>query len=192
MPMRRGGEKALPSHFVRLAIVVALGAFNAACFQPLYGDQKLLAGGDTVRDKLAAIQISEIPGPNGTPQARLAVSLRNALIYDFNGGGSPGTAIYRLDIGPLATGPTSVIVDVSSGRPDAQIETANATFALTEIETKKVVLTGFTSARASYDIPGSEQRFAQQRALRNAEDRAVEILAQNILKRLSSYFVGGT
>jgi hypothetical protein len=49
-----------------------------------------------------------------------------------------------------------------------------------------------TFARASYDIPGSEQRFARQRAWRDAEDRTVQLVAQNIRNRLASYFVAGT
>jgi LPS-assembly lipoprotein len=86
----------------------------------------------------------------------------------------------------------TVIVDVTSGRPDAQIEVVNASFTLTEIATQKVVLNASTFARASFDIPGSAQRFAQQRAARNADDRAVEVLAQNIRNRLASFFVAGT
>ena len=68
----------------------------------------------------------------------------------------------------------------------------NASITLTEIATKKVVLQSSTFARASYDIPGPEQRFAAQRASRNAEDRAVDVIAENIRNRLASYFVAGT
>ena len=189
--MRWGRRSALSRQFVRLAVVIFLGSLNAACFQPLYGDQTISAG-DTVRDKFNAIQIPDIPALQGTPSSRLAVALRNALVFDFNGGASPGSPIYRLEVKIVGAGATSVIVDVSSGRPDAELEAISATFSLTEIETKKVVLSDSTFARASYDIPGSEQRFARQRAQRNAEDRAVELLAQNIQKRLSSFFVAGT
>jgi LPS-assembly lipoprotein len=63
---------------------------------------------------------------------------------------------------------------------------------LTEIATNKIVLNATTFARASFDIPGSAQRFAQQRAWRNAEDRAVAQIAQNIRNRLASFFVAGT
>ena len=77
---------------------------------------------------------------------------------------------------------------MTSGRPDAQVEGINATVTLTEIATQKVVLQTSTFSRASFDIPGSAQRFAQQRAARNAEDRAVGVIAQNIRNRLASYF----
>jgi len=54
------------------------------------------------------------------------------------------------------------------------------------------VVTDQTFTRVSYDIPGQEQRFARQRALREAETRAAEVIANNIKMRLASYFVAGT
>ena len=45
----------------------------------------------------------------------------------------------------------------------------NATYLLTEIATAKVVVTGQTFSRVSYDIPGQAQRFARLRGLRDAE-----------------------
>jgi LPS-assembly lipoprotein len=44
----------------------------------------------------------------------------------------------------------------------------------------------------SYDIPGQEQRFARQRGLRDAENRAAKVIASQIRTRLASYFVAGT
>jgi len=175
---------------VRVAVVLAFGALTAACFQPLYGDHTLSAG-DSVRDKLAAVEVGEIPAINGRPEARLAVGLRNALMYDFNGGAAPAAPTHRLQV-TLSSGINTVIVDVASGRPETQVEILNATFTLTEIATGKVVLNTTTFARASFDIPGTAQRFAQQRAWRNAEDRAVTAVAENIRNRLASFFVAGT
>ena len=40
--------------------------------------------------------------------------------------------------------------------------------------------------------PAQEQRFAVQRAQRDAEDRAVQTAADAIRNRLASYFVAGT
>jgi len=86
----------------------------------------------------------------------------------------------------------TVIVDVSSGRPDTQLSAVNVSYTLTEIATGKIVLNSSTFGRASFDIPGSAQRFAQQRAWLNAEDRAVGSIAENIRNRLASFFVAGT
>ena len=49
-----------------------------------------------------------------------------------------------------------------------------------------------TFARVSYDIPGQAQRFARDRGLRDAEDRAAQQIADNIKARLASFFVAGT
>jgi LPS-assembly lipoprotein len=175
----------------RLAIVLVLGGLTAACFQPLYGSNSNSVD-DSVRDKLAAIEIADIDGRKGTPLERLAVVLRNELIFDLNGGTQPISQIYRLNIIALGASATTVIVDVSSGRPDEQLEMAEAHFNVTEIETKKVILSDYSFANASFDIPGSGQRFARQRGQRNAEDRSVKLLAENIRNRLASYFVAGT
>ena len=53
-------------------------------------------------------------------------------------------------------------------------------------------MTGTTFARTSYDMPGSYQRFARERAFRDAEDRAANEIAENIQTRLASFFVAGT
>jgi LPS-assembly lipoprotein len=188
--MRRGKQIASSRQLFRVAVVLALGALTGACFQPLYGDRTLSAG-DTVRDKLASVQVGEIPAANGSQEARLAVGMRNALMYDFNGGAASSAPTHRLDV-RLSSGINTVIVDVASGRPDTQVEVLNVTFTLTEIATGKVVLSTTTFARASFDIPGTAQRFAQQRAWRNAEDRAVNTATENIRNRLASFFVAGT
>ena len=184
---QEGGECRI---LIRVAAVLVLGALTTACFQPLYGNNTLPAG-DSVRDKLASVDVENIPAGNGTPEARLAVSLRNALMFDFNNGGTPISPTHRLHV-TLTSGITTVIVDVSSGRPDSQVEVVNATFTLTEIATNRVVLATSTHTMTSFDIPGSAQRFAQQRAWHNAEDRAVTQVAEKIRNRLASFFVAGT
>ncbi len=176
---------------VRVALVLALGALTAACFQPLYGNNTLPAG-DSVRDKLGAIEVANIPAGNGTPEARLAVALRNSLMYDFNNGAAPVSPTHRLQITALGSAITTVIVDVASGRPDSQVEVVNASFTLTELATNRVVLATSVHATASFDIPGSAQRFAQQRAWHNAEDRATTQIAESIRNRLASFFVAGS
>jgi LPS-assembly lipoprotein len=63
---------------------------------------------------------------------------------------------------------------------------------LIELGTGKMVLNDMTIAHVDYDIPGSQQRFAGQRARRDAEDRAIQVAADAIRNRLASYFVAGT
>jgi LPS-assembly lipoprotein len=54
------------------------------------------------------------------------------------------------------------------------------------------VLSGTTFSRVSYDIPGSYQRFARSRAVRDAEDRAAEEIAEHLQTRLAAFFYAGT
>jgi LPS-assembly lipoprotein len=171
--------------------VLAAASLTGGCFEPLYGNRPATAGSESVRDKLAAVEIPVIPAPKGQPVARLAVALRNSLQYDLNGGAGANAPIYTLKINVVTT-QLSVFVDITSGRPDAQVDAVIASFQLVESATNKIVLTDSTFAHVGYDIPGSAQRFAAQRAQRDAEDHATEEVAESIKNRLASYFVAGT
>ena len=61
-----------------------------------------------------------------------------------------------------------------------------------ELATGKVVVRSIASSRVSYNIPGQQQRFAGERGLRDAEDRAATVIADGIRNRLASYFAAGT
>jgi len=175
---------------IRAAAALAIAALAGGCFQPLYGEQSP-TGGPVLRDQLSAVEVLQIGAPKGTDEARIAVEIRNALIYDFTGGGYPAPPTHRLKIA-MASTRASIIVDVNTSRPDVENYGINASYTLTEIATGKIVVTGTTFARVSYDIPGQEQRYARVRGLRDAELRAAKVVADNIRSRLSSYFIAGT
>ena len=174
----------------RLAVVLAAAGLLAGCFEPLYGRNPSV-GDNGVRDKLAEIVIAPIPLRQGTPQARIAVAIRNALQFDLNGAAGAIAPTHRLDVTVTPTGVT-VSIDPVTGRPQEEIGGVNATYRLVEIATARIVLTDSTFAHVGYDIPGSQQRFAKQRALIDAEDRAAKMAAEAIRNRLASYFVAGT
>ncbi len=175
---------------VRLAIIAGAASLLTGCFEPLYSSH-LSVGGESIKDKLAEVQIAPIPTRQGTPQARLAVGMHNALQFDLDGGVDPTAPTHRLDL-TVAQGGFTVIIDPSSGRPTAQVAGVQVSYQLVEIATGKVVLKDSTFANVDYDSPGPEQRFAVQRAQRDAEDRAVQTAADTIRNRLASYFVAGT
>ena len=182
---RNGGRLA------RLALVLAAASLTAGCFQPLYATHPVVGGTESVRDKLAAVQIPVIKAPQGSPAQRLAIALRNALQYDLNGAAGANAPTHRLVVhvgGSIFT----VTIDPNSGRPSGNIANVSASFQLIEIATGKVVVHDSTFAHVDYDIPGVEQRFAGQRARRDAEDHAVQVVAEAIRNRLASYFVAGT
>ena len=170
--------------------MLAAAGLTAGCFQPLYGTQPSAAT-DSVRDKLEQIDVPVIPAPKGQPVARIAVALRNSLQYGLNGAAGANAPTYTLKV-IVAMSQLSVIVDITSGRPDAQVDSVIANYQLVEIATGKTVLADQTFAHVDYDIPGAAQRFAKQRAERDAEDRATEVVSEAIRNRLASYFVAGT
>ena len=174
----------------RLGLVLAAAGLLAGCFEPLYGRNPSV-GDESVRDKLAEVFIAPIPARQGTPQARLAVAVHNALQYDLNGAAGATAPTHRLLV-TLKPVDVSVSLDPVTDRPTEEIGGLTASYQLIEIATGKLVLTDTTFAHVGYDIPGSQQRFAKQRAQLNAQDRAATVVAEAIRNRLASYFVAGT
>jgi LPS-assembly lipoprotein len=175
----------------KIVAVLALAGLTAGCFQPLYGDHPSVGGESAIGNKLAGVQVATVNAPNGTPAARIGVNLRNDLIFDLTGGGGAGAPTHRLDI-RLVVNQQQVIVDINTARPDIQNFGINAVYTLTDLATKKTVISGQTFSRVSYNIPGQQQRFAGSRGLRDAENRAAKVIADNIRSRLASYFVAGS
>jgi len=179
--------------FKRLAApagILALGLLTAGCFQPLYGDRAVTSG-PGISNYLSSVDVAQIDAPNGTPASRLAVEVRNQLLFNLTGGGATPNPTHQLKIALNST-QTQVIVDVNTARPEVQNYGINAVYSLTDLNTKKVVVTGQTFARVSYDIPGQQQRFAAARGLRDAENRAAKVIADQIQSRLASFFVTGS
>jgi LPS-assembly lipoprotein len=174
----------------RLAVVFAIAGATAGCFQPLYAD-KSLTGGSSIKSALSGVDVAQISAPNGSPLSRIAVAVRNDLLFETTGGDAAPPPTHRLSV-KLSSSQLSVIVDIQSNRPDVQNYALNATYELTDLRTNKVVVSDRTFSRVSYDMPGEQQRFAGSRALRDAENRAAQIIADNIKSRLASYFVAGT
>jgi len=181
-----------PRRLIRLAVVLAAASLTAGCFEPLYGTHATLGGvSDSVHTRLAAVDIATIKAPLGSPVERIAVGMRNALQFDLHGGNEPAAPTHRLVVN-VGTTHWTIVIDPISGRPDAQVDSVVAYYNLIEIATGKVVVTDTTVAHVDYDIPGQEQRFAKQRAQRDAEDQATKVVAERIRNRLASYFVAGT
>lgn len=181
---------ALPRRWMGPALALALAGLTAACFQPLYGARDV-TGGSRVRDGLAAIEVVQIEAPKGTSEARLAVELRNQLLFEMRGGDAGASPTHRLVV-RMTTSRQAIIVDITTGRNEAVITGINATYTLTELATGKTVLSDTTFSRVSSDVPGQQQRFAQARAYRDAEDRAAKVIAELIRSRLASYLVART
>ena len=166
---------------LRIAAVVALGALNAACFQPLYAS-KSFNGETPLATALAQVRVEHIDAANGTPESRVAVELQNALDFEINGSGGLISPTHALKLISKKLGIGSI----------AEITAIDATFVLTELATGKAVMRGSTIARVSSDYPGQQQRFARVRARLDAETRAAKVIAENVRTRVASFFVAGT
>jgi LPS-assembly lipoprotein len=173
----------------RLLAVAAMAALTAGCFQPMYAEHS--DGTPALREKLMAVELPPVDKPNGSPEARLGVEIRNALAFKLYGNATGMAPTHRLVL-RFTTSRSSLIVDQNTGLPTTENFGIDAQFNLIEIATNKSVMTGTTFSRTSYDMPGSYQRFARARAFRDAEDRAAQEIAQRIQTRVASFFVAGT
>lgn len=174
----------------RLLLALSLAGLTAGCFQPVYGDRTVGGGGGSLSDKLSAVDVPPVKAENGTRIARVGIEMRDQLLFDLTGGGPASSSAYRLDI-QLTSTQVQVIVDINSARPEIQNYGINATYTLIDNATGKPVIRGTTFSRVSYNIPGQQQRFAGERGLIDAENRAAKVIADNIRSRLASYFTAG-
>jgi LPS-assembly lipoprotein len=175
--------------FLRIGLALSLAALTSACFQPLYSEQTV-AGRPGLVEALRGVDVAQIAAPSGTSEARMAVEIRNALLFDLTGGGAGSQPTHRLTV-HMATTRSSVIVDVNTIRPDIENYGINVRYSLMDLRTRQEVFAGNTFSRVSYDIPGQQQRFARARGLRDAENRAGKVIAENIRTRLAAYFASG-
>ena len=175
---------------LRLAPAFAVAALLGGCFQPMYGQLSPTAG-PGVREVLSSVRVTTIEAPKGTTEERLAVELRNELLFGFTGGSGSNSPTHELTV-RLTSRTAKIIVDPISARPELENFGLDASYRLTEVATGKTVVTDTTFARVSYDVPGQQQRFARLRGLRDAETRAAKVIADSIKTRLASYFIAGT
>jgi LPS-assembly lipoprotein len=173
----------------RLLVVAGLSALTAGCFQPMYAAHT--DGTPGLREKLMGVDLPPIDKPNGSREARLGVEIRNALAFKLYGAAVGMPPTHKLVI-RFTTSRSSLILDPATALPSIENVGIDAQYNLIEIVSNKSVMTGTTFSRLSYDIPGQLQRFARQRAFRDAEDRACNEIAENIQTRLASYFTVGS
>jgi LPS-assembly lipoprotein len=174
---------------LRLVAVLALAAMTAGCFQPMYAEHT--DGTPGLREKLLGVEVPPIDKPNGSREARVGIEIRNALAFKLYGDATGMPPTHRLVL-RFTTSKPSLMVDQDTGLPTSENYGIDAQYDLIDIASNKSVMNGSSFARVSYDIPGSFQRYSRSRALRDAEDRAAQEIAEKIQTRLASFFVAGT
>ena len=148
------------------ALLAACGLALQACqVQPLYATNTLTA------QNLASVGIDTVDN-------RVAQVLRNRLIFLYSGGkGEPASPAYTMNLSFSGQASAALREELSEGIT-AQRYSATARFVLTDTKTKKIVGSGTRKVTTFYDQ--TTQEFANLRALRDAEDRAAEQLAEII------------
>lgn len=165
----------------RIALIAGLAINLSACFRPLYGPT---ASGEPLGALLASIQVDDVS--MARDQERIGHYLRSELIFDLDGSGKPAPKRYRLKLEGSEAIQTP-IVSTQTGRAEAGTIVANVKFALETMDGTKIVTEGVATSTATYDR--SVQRFASQRAARDAEIRLAKVLAEQIKTRIASVLV---
>src|SRR6201991_2917479 len=165
----------------RLLAVAALAGLTAGCFQPMYAERT--DGTPGLREKLMGVEVPPVDKPNASRDARIQVEIRNALAFKLYGNATGMPPTHRLVL-RFTTSRSSLMIDQTTGLPTSENVNIDAQYNLIELASNKSVMNGRTFSRVSYDIPGTFQRFARSRALRDAEDRASQEIADNIQTRL--------
>src|SRR5256885_8390451 len=128
-------------HIGRAGITLALTALCAGCFQPLYGEGTTSPGRPALRDALKSIDVKQIDALPNTAEARLAVQLRNDLFFNFTGGSSSASPTHELII-KISGSRTAVTIDRETKLPSNELYSLRTTYTLTDITSKKIVVTG--------------------------------------------------
>lgn len=168
-----------PDRFRRgLVAAVCVAALAGGCqVRPLYATSPSgVAGGvDTVEAlKQIAVEVQK---------DRVGQALMNALIFALRGGSALQRPAYVLRL-IVREEKTELAVRESEEVPAANLVALTVTFTLTHSETRKVVIQGTAYDTVSYDF--STQRFANLRAQRDAENRAVQKIADEIRMRVAA------
>lgn len=176
-PVENAGTTSRRSLLLGLVAVAVAAPVLSACgsggFRPLYGSA---LGGANVSEKMAQVDIAPIPG-------RVGQRVRNELIFQSTGGGSPPPPAYRLEIA-IRESVTSTLIR-ADGDAQSAIFSLDASFQLVRISDRAVVLTGKSFGQASYERFTSI--YANIRAKKDAEDRVARSVGDELKSRLAAY-----
>jgi LPS-assembly lipoprotein len=171
-PILRTGARPV---LVALAAAIALAACTV---QPLYGPTPT---GQTVVTVVSSIAIDPV-------DTRVAQQIRNALIFNLDGGNEPSAPLFRMKL--TVTSAESALGVTPIEAAPAYSLTVSATYEVTSVATSQIVLRGTSRGTASYDR--TNQEYANTRAHLDAEDRAAALAADDIRVRLAVAAAKGT
>ena len=174
-------DKQSKTKILTLALFVGLGLGLSACqVRPLYSSTT--ASGQTLATELSTVEIA--PAKNRVDQ-----EIRNNLIFAFTGGGDPAQPAYRLVIETKTTS-DDLTIESGTGLANNTRVSMTSTYKLIKLADKSVATQG--SSFFTAEFTRSTQRFANDRAQLDTENRAAEQISNDIQLRLSAFFAAGT
>ncbi len=147
--------------------------FLASCqYQPLYGDRGNSAGAG-----LETVGVANV-------DSRVGLQVRNNLLFLMNGGFASSEKTHeaqlRVSYSNKQLASLPLVADSTAGTV-----TVRASYDLIDLRTGEVVASGLRDATASYDRTG--QVFANNRAVRDAENRAAKETAESLRLAIASH-----
>ncbi len=159
--------------------LLALTSFSvSACqVQPLNAEKP---GTTATRSELSGVDILEV-------DTRVGQQVRNHLIFGLNGGGRPEGATHTLKL-DIKSVRTNISIVTSTQAPTAAQVMVTASYTLNDKANNVTLATGIRQAVASYDR--TNQSFANQRAERDAENRAAREVAEQLRLAIAAALAG--
>ncbi|MEL6968421.1 MAG: LPS assembly lipoprotein LptE [Pseudomonadota bacterium] len=160
--------------YLLLGLVAGLAACSAEPLATAGAPSGLRVGLEASNTSEVLSKIDIAPVKN-----RVAQQVRNSLLFAMNGGkpDAVGTGNYDLVL-DVTHRSQNVAVEANSLTATASRVIILVSYDLVDKSTKKVVAAGRRQSVASYDR--TPQSFANQRALRDAQDRAAREVAQQL------------
>lgn len=155
-----------------LTIAMAIVTLSACTIEPLNANRTAradLAGG-SVRSILAQTEVDPVT-------TRYAQQVRNGLLFEFNGGQLQPGGQYRVKLN-VSRRVQRLAVESNSRAPTSSQVLMRVQYALIDKEAGKTIATGKRQTIAAFDR--TPQSFANERAERDAENRAAVKLARQI------------
>lgn len=147
-----------------IAMILAASALLSACqVRPLYSESS------GVTEKLSSVGFSEASG-------RVGQQVRNRLIFlASRGAGETANPQYHVELRTTSS-VADTLLRQSGDTSRAGRVTVTVTYTLSAVADGRVIKAGSRQATALVDF--SEQEFAKQRAIRDAENRAADQTAE--------------
>lgn len=176
------GHSSKPGHLSKIrrlcfpgtAVLVLIGC----TVEPLNGSRNTSGLTASTQEILASTSVEPV-------DTRVAQQVRNELLFGMNGGSLQPNGRYKvkLTVTPVNS---NLSVQINTLAPTSSQMAITASYQVVERATEKPVTKGSRRAVANYDR--TSQSFANERAQRDAENRAAKAVAQQVRLAIAQYF----